>query len=143
MRSWQGWARHNPLLQVKACCDQARTCGGAQTYVKHRITLYPIALTWMHAYGGAQTHSPWGAALVKGMMCNWLVCLGVWQATAAQDIIGKIVGIYCARPFPLHAAPLPRAQAMPALNMTAQCLASCRCAHLHLNICILCLLKTV
>ena len=32
------------------------------------------------------------------MMCNWLVCLGVWQATAAQDIIGKIVGIFCAPP---------------------------------------------
>ena len=26
-----------------------------------------------------------------------LACvLGVWQATAAQDIVGKIVGIFCA-----------------------------------------------
>lgn len=37
-----------------------------------------------------------GATLVRGMMCTWLVCLGVWQATAAQDIIGKIVGTFCA-----------------------------------------------
>lgn len=60
------------------------------------------------AFAGAQTHSPWGAALVKGMMCNWLVCLAVWQATAAQDIIGKIVGIYCAQP-PAPFPTLPRA----------------------------------
>ena len=60
------------------------------------------------AFAGAQTHSPWGAALVKGMMCNWLVCLAVWQATAAQDIVGKIVGIYCAQP-PAPFPTLPRA----------------------------------
>ena len=44
----------------------------------------------------AQTSAPWGNTLVRGMLCNWLVCLGVWQATAAQDIIGKIVSIFCA-----------------------------------------------
>lgn len=33
-------------------------------------------------------------ALVKGMMCNWLVCMAVWLATSAQDLSGKMVGIW-------------------------------------------------
>ena len=61
----------------------------------------------------AQTSAPWGATLVRGIMCNWLVCLGVWQATAAQDIIGKIVGIYCAHPASI--GPVAVDRATPAL----------------------------
>ena len=38
-------------------------------------------------------------ALCRGICCNWLVCLAVWLATAAQDITGKILGIY----FPIMA----------------------------------------
>ncbi len=50
---------------------------------------------------------------MRGIMCNWLVCLGVWQATAAQDIIGKIVGIYCAHPASIGQVAVD--QATPAL----------------------------
>ena len=35
-----------------------------------------------------------GAALVRGILCNWLVCLAVWMAYASKDVIGKIVGIF-------------------------------------------------
>ena len=35
-----------------------------------------------------------GATLTKGMLCNWLVCMAVYQAQAAQDISGKILGIF-------------------------------------------------
>eukprot|EP00930_Biecheleria_cincta_P015082 TRINITY_DN12699_c0_g1_i1.p1 TRINITY_DN12699_c0_g1~~TRINITY_DN12699_c0_g1_i1.p1 ORF type:complete len:358 (+),score=50.42 TRINITY_DN12699_c0_g1_i1:29-1075(+) len=35
-----------------------------------------------------------GVTLVKGMMCNWLVCMAVWLATSAQDLTGKMVGIW-------------------------------------------------
>ena len=38
-------------------------------------------------------------ALIKGIGCNWLVCLAVWLANASDDIIGKIVGIW----FPIMA----------------------------------------
>jgi len=53
------------------------------------------------------------------MMCNWLVCLAVWQATAAQDIAATLVGIYRAPPppppppfphSPRSAAPVPSVQ---------------------------------
>jgi formate transporter len=33
-------------------------------------------------------------AFVRGILCNWLVCLAVWMAYAAQDIAGKIWGIF-------------------------------------------------
>lgn len=33
-------------------------------------------------------------ALVRGVLCNWLVCLAVFMATAARDISGKILACY-------------------------------------------------
>lgn len=33
-------------------------------------------------------------ALARGIFCNWLVCLAVWMAFAAKDVIGKIFGIF-------------------------------------------------
>jgi len=33
-------------------------------------------------------------ALVRGLLCNWLVCLAVFMATAARDIGGKILACY-------------------------------------------------
>eukprot|EP00931_Biecheleriopsis_adriatica_P053506 TRINITY_DN3132_c0_g1_i2.p1 TRINITY_DN3132_c0_g1~~TRINITY_DN3132_c0_g1_i2.p1 ORF type:complete len:383 (+),score=68.94 TRINITY_DN3132_c0_g1_i2:59-1150(+) len=35
-----------------------------------------------------------GQTLVKGIMCNWLVCVGVWLSTSAQDLASKMVGIW-------------------------------------------------
>lgn len=32
-------------------------------------------------------------ALIRGVICNWLVCLGVWISYAAQDVAGKILGM--------------------------------------------------
>jgi formate/nitrite transporter len=38
-------------------------------------------------------------ALFRGVLCNWLVCLAVWLATASKDVVGKILAIY----FPIMA----------------------------------------
>jgi len=35
-----------------------------------------------------------GPTFVKAVMCNWLVCLAVFLATQAQDLAGKMVGIW-------------------------------------------------
>ncbi len=32
----------------------------------------------------------WDVALIRGIGCNWLVCLAVYLALASDDIIGKI-----------------------------------------------------
>ena len=37
--------------------------------------------------------------LLKGVGCNWLVCLAVWLAVSAEDVAGKIAGIW----FPIMA----------------------------------------
>lgn len=39
------------------------------------------------------------ATMTKGIMCNWLVCMAVWQGNAAQDVTGKLLGIW----FPISA----------------------------------------
>lgn len=33
-------------------------------------------------------------AFGRGILCNWLVCLAVWQATAAQSLGGKAIGVW-------------------------------------------------
>ncbi|MBS3969149.1 MAG: formate/nitrite transporter family protein [Clostridia bacterium] len=33
-------------------------------------------------------------AFVRGILCNWLVCLAVWMAYASKDYTGKIIGIF-------------------------------------------------
>lgn len=35
-----------------------------------------------------------GAALIRGILCNWLVCLAVFMATAARDVTGKMLACY-------------------------------------------------
>ena len=37
---------------------------------------------------------PFGQAFLRGILCNILVCLGVWIAFAAKDIAGKIIGLF-------------------------------------------------
>jgi formate/nitrite transporter len=41
----------------------------------------------------------WGQAFCRAICCNWLVCLAVWLAFAAKDVVGKIFGIF----FPIMA----------------------------------------
>jgi formate/nitrite transporter len=38
-------------------------------------------------------------AFLRGICCNWLVCLAVWMAMSAKDIVGKIFAIF----FPIMA----------------------------------------
>lgn len=49
-----------------------------------------------HAIGiaSAKAKLPFFVALVRGILCNWLVCLAIFMATAARDIPGKILACY-------------------------------------------------
>lgn len=51
------------------------------------------------ALAEAKIKIPFFAALLRGIGCNWLVCLAVWLALASDDIGGKILGIW----FPIMA----------------------------------------
>ncbi len=46
-----------------------------------------------------KTALSFGEALWRGIGCNWLVCLAVWMALAARQIIGKIFALF----FPIMA----------------------------------------
>ncbi len=42
----------------------------------------------------AKCQLPFMVALIRGILCNWLVCLAVFMATAARDITGRIIACY-------------------------------------------------
>lgn len=42
----------------------------------------------------AKSQLSFGVALIRGIFCNWLVCLAVFMATAARDVSGKIFACY-------------------------------------------------
>lgn len=35
-----------------------------------------------------------GPAFFRGILCNWLVCLAMWMAMAAHDVVGKMLAIF-------------------------------------------------
>ncbi len=47
----------------------------------------------------AKAQLGWGAAFLRGILCNVLVCLAVWLSTAARSVEGKVVAIV----FPISA----------------------------------------
>ena len=49
-----------------------------------------------HAVGiaAAKCQLDFGAAFVRGILCNWLVCLAVFMATAARDVVSKMLACY-------------------------------------------------
>ncbi len=46
------------------------------------------------ATAAAKCAIPFGQALLRGVLCNVLVCTAVWMAMAAKDVTGKIAGLY-------------------------------------------------
>lgn len=49
----------------------------------------------------AQTKAslPFGDAFLRGILCNFLVCIAVWMASAAKSVSGKIIAVF----FPIMA----------------------------------------
>jgi formate/nitrite transporter len=58
--------------------------------------LWQIGRVAEHAVNIATTKCEltFGVALVRGILCNWLVCLAVFMATAARDITSKMLACY-------------------------------------------------
>jgi formate transporter len=55
--------------------------------------------TWALNVANGKLGLTWDDALLRGIGCNWLVCLAAWLAISSDDIIGKILGIW----FPIMA----------------------------------------
>jgi len=41
-----------------------------------------------------KTSLSFGDAFIRGILCNFLVCIAVWIALAAKDVAGKILGLF-------------------------------------------------
>ncbi|EFJ43209.1 hypothetical protein VOLCADRAFT_66209, partial [Volvox carteri f. nagariensis] len=52
------------------------------------------ANTVLPALAVAKTSLPLGQALIRSVLCNWMVCLAVWMATAATSLPGKLMGLW-------------------------------------------------
>ncbi len=46
------------------------------------------------AVASAKVNAGFGRALVSGIGCNWMVCMGVWLCYGAHTFSGKILGIW-------------------------------------------------
>jgi formate/nitrite transporter len=46
-----------------------------------------------------KAQQPWGQIFLKGMGANFMVCIGVWQATCSEEVAGKVLAIW----FPIAA----------------------------------------
>ncbi|HEV7210249.1 MAG TPA: formate/nitrite transporter family protein [Blastococcus sp.] len=68
---------------VIGSADSAAGTAGALTFAKLAAV----------AKGKALTETT-GQIFLRAIGCNWLVCLAVWMAFAAQDISGKILAIF-------------------------------------------------
>jgi formate/nitrite transporter len=42
----------------------------------------------------SKVNMPFGDALLRGILCNILICGGVWMAFAAKDVAGKIIAVF-------------------------------------------------
>ena len=38
--------------------------------------------------------SNWSVTFMKGILCNWFVCLSLWQASCGNSVIDKAIGIF-------------------------------------------------
>ena len=41
-----------------------------------------------------EDYNSFGQAFVRGILCNWLVCLAVWMSTGARETVSKIFAIW-------------------------------------------------
>lgn len=68
---------------------------GAGIIFSHQASLFgnQMAVSVLSAAAGKCTLT-FGDALIKGILCNFLVCMAVWMSFAAKDVAGKIIGLF-------------------------------------------------
>merc|ERR1711948_60080 len=74
-------------------------CVGFACAAKYAGLLVGGAKTLAASMTVMKTSMPFGKALVKAIMGNWMVCMAVFLSEAARDLGGKMVGIW----FPISA----------------------------------------
>lgn len=61
----------------------------------HQLSLFDgqLAVTAVNT-AVAKVSMPFADALLRGILCNLLVCLAVWVSFAAKDVTGKVIGLF-------------------------------------------------
>jgi len=104
----------NTMIILPVCCRQA-TVGGM---LKNWVTVYignfigSLLVAALVVYGGtfglfdnaaggaaintavAKVTLAFDDAFIRGILCNFLVCIAVWISFAAKDVVGKISGLF-------------------------------------------------
>ncbi len=62
--------------------------------VKSELLSAPGIAEHVIQIASAKTALSFDVAFIRGIFCNWLVCLAIFMAVAAQDISGKILACY-------------------------------------------------
>lgn len=61
----------------------------------HQISLFNNGLAVsVISTAATKCSMPFSDALIKGILCNFLVCIAVWISFAAKDVVSKIVGLF-------------------------------------------------
>lgn len=65
-------------------------------WLMYRSQLWQAGSIGEHAVGiaVAKCRLPFDVALIRGILCNWLVCLAIFMATAARDVAGRMLACY-------------------------------------------------
>jgi len=66
---------------------------GFLAYLSQLTTSDPYR-AYANTIAASKSNINWGAAFLRAVGCNWLVCLSMFSAAAADDVIGRIVGIW-------------------------------------------------
>jgi formate/nitrite transporter len=96
MSKWSGLAKNWALVFVGNFIGSvfvAYLCAGAGIFAKDPF------LSAVQGIANGKVNLSFAQAFWRGIGCNWLVCLAVWLAVAAEDISGKILAIW----FPIMA----------------------------------------
>mmetsp|Transcript_12730 Transcript_12730/g.20613 ORF Transcript_12730/g.20613 Transcript_12730/m.20613 type:complete len:167 (+) Transcript_12730:111-611(+) len=54
----------------------------------------PAAKAAAMGLAAAKCALPFSVAFIKGILCNWLVCLAIWGTMASTSVAGKILAIF-------------------------------------------------
>ncbi len=104
----------NTIIILPVCCRQATVLG----MLKNWVTVYignfigSVLVAALVFYGGtlglfdnaaggaaintavAKVTMTFDDALIRGILCNFLVCIAVWMSFAAKDVVGKVAAIF-------------------------------------------------
>jgi len=80
------------LLKSWSCSYAGNLIGGGLlALLCNYAGVFSQAAGTFTAVADAKAALPFGVAVARGIICNWLVCTAVWVSTAAADLVSKAV----------------------------------------------------